>query len=90
MCESIVAVVQATEMFLIYRGVVKLVELSEMEGRSIYLKDVSGRLVERLTPLCMHPSPHAQAPVHFRQWSFRDSRAIVLLVRATTSARLQF
>jgi len=29
----------ADEMFLIFRGVVKLVELSEAEGRSIYLKD---------------------------------------------------
>ena len=29
----------ADEMFLIFRGVVKLVELSESEGRSIYLKD---------------------------------------------------
>jgi hypothetical protein len=29
----------ADEMFLIYRGVVKLVELSEQEGRGIYLKD---------------------------------------------------
>ena len=29
----------ADEMFLIYRGVVKLVELSESEGASIYLKD---------------------------------------------------
>ena len=29
----------ADEMFLIFRGVVKLVELSEQEGRSIYLKD---------------------------------------------------
>ena len=29
----------ADEMFLIFRGVVKLVELSESEGRNIYLKD---------------------------------------------------
>ena len=29
----------ADEMFLIFRGVVKLVELSEIEGHSIYLKD---------------------------------------------------
>ena len=29
----------ADEMFLIFRGVVKLVELSAAEGHSIYLKD---------------------------------------------------